>query len=263
MRMMQTMTPFTFYLGTHHVDWLARAGVPLMVSRRRLAGRKTLPHAISPWMLDSGGYSELSLFGCWTITPARYARLADLYRVEVGHLAYAAPQDWMCEPHIVLKTGLSIAEHMRRTVQNYMDLRALAPHLPWMPVLQGFALDDYLRCLDLYTAAGIDLWAVPCVGVGTLCRRQGTQEARAILARLYGLGLPLHGFGFKITGLPDAMGALRSADSMAWSYAARREPPLPGCVRHKCCANCLRYALRWRERVLGLQARPVQLPLPL
>lgn len=36
-----------FYLGTHQVDHLERAGVPLFVSHRRLAGRKTLPRAIA------------------------------------------------------------------------------------------------------------------------------------------------------------------------------------------------------------------------
>jgi len=27
-------------------------------------------------------------------------------------------------------------------------------------------------------------------------------------------------------------------------------PPMPGCT-HKHCGNCLRYALAWRERVVG------------
>jgi hypothetical protein len=37
---------------------------------------------------------------------------------------------------------------------------------------------------------------------------------------------------------------------MAWSYTARRQPPLPGCVGHINCANCPRYAYRWRQAVL-------------
>ncbi len=41
---------------------------------------------------------------------------------------------------------------------------------------------------------------------------------------------------------------LESADSMAWSYDARRAPALAGCT-HRNCANCLEYALRWRRRV--------------
>ncbi|MEV6227889.1 ATP-binding cassette domain-containing protein [Saccharopolyspora shandongensis] len=44
---------------------------------------------------------------------------------------------------------------------------------------------------------------------------------------------------------------LHSADSMAWSYAARRSPRLPGCTAHKNCANCPRFAFHWRERVLA------------
>jgi hypothetical protein len=38
---------------------------------------------------------------------------------------------------------------------------------------------------------------------------------------------------------------------MAWSIAARRRPPLPGCTRHKNCANCSRYALTWRRELLA------------
>ena len=61
-----------FYLGTHMDGWLAHVGVPLFVSHRRLARRKTLPKARSGWALDSGGYSELSLYGGWRTTPEEY-----------------------------------------------------------------------------------------------------------------------------------------------------------------------------------------------
>jgi hypothetical protein len=39
--------------------------------------------------------------------------------------------------------------------------------------------------------------------------------------------------------------------SMAWSYAARRDPPRPGCTSHKNCANCLRYAAKWRAGIVA------------
>jgi hypothetical protein len=38
---------------------------------------------------------------------------------------------------------------------------------------------------------------------------------------------------------------------MAWSYAARRAPALPGCTGHRNCANCLAYATAWRARILA------------
>jgi hypothetical protein len=63
------------------------------------------------------------------------------------------------------------------------------------------------------------------------------------------LGIRCHGFGVKVRGLRSYAEHLVSSDSMAWSYDARRKAPLPGCP-HKNCANCLKYALRWRANVL-------------
>ena len=56
--------------------------------------------------------------------------------------------------------------------------------LPWVPVLQGWSLADYLSHERQYRTAGIDLAALPLVGVGTMCRRQGMKEASVILAAL-------------------------------------------------------------------------------
>lgn len=44
----------------------------------------------------------------------------------------------------------------------------------------------------------------------------------ATLATLASEGLRLHGLGFKLKGLASAVQYLASADSLAWSYAARR-----------------------------------------
>jgi len=75
-----------------------------------------------------------------------------------------------------------------------------------------------------------------------------------ITAALAQMGIRLHGFGVKTSGLALYGHHLASADSMAWSYAARRAPALPGCTGHKNCANCLTYATQWRARVLSLYA---------
>jgi hypothetical protein len=98
-----------------------------------------------------------------------------------------------------------------------------------------------------------------------LCRRQQTTRATALLATLRGDGLTLHGFGWKLQGLAAAADFLASADSLAWSRAARGRPPLPGCEwDHAHCNNCLRYALGWRRRVLGClgQNEPETRPVP-
>lgn len=260
-----------FYLGAHHPHWLAHPDLPhdvaLFVSRRRLAGRRTLPRSRVHWALDSGGFSELSLYGEWRTTPAEYVTAVHRYDEEIGELGWAAPQDWMCEPFMTGKTGLPVAEHQRRTVDNFAWLCDLwagvsDADMPFMPVLQGWARDDYLRCWDLYHARGITLADYPLVGLGSVCRRQATAEIGDIVHALRALDpeLPLHGFGVKRRGLELYGPELASADSMAWSYQARREPPLDGCTGHINCANCLRYALRWRAEVVDVLDRAHEAP---
>jgi hypothetical protein len=244
-------TGLTFYLGAHQPHWLWLAGFPLFVSHRQLARRKSLRPASCRWALDSGGFTELSMHGRWVTPPAAYAEAVAGYAERVGALDFAAPQDWMCEPVMTARTGLAVREHQERTVANYLELRSLAPGLPFIPVLQGWRLADYLRCLDLYESAGVDLTALPRVGLGSVCRRQSTGEIAVIVGALASRGLRMHGFGVKTGGLHLYGHRLASADSMAWSYAARREPPLPGCAGHRNCANCLAYATAWRCRVLA------------
>ena len=120
-----------------------------------------------------------------------------------------------------------------------------------IPVLQGWTPGDYVRCADAYHHAGINLAAEPLIGIGSICRRQATTQTELILDALHARGLTrLHGFGIKIGGLIRCGHLLSSADSMAWSFAARHQPPMPGCeTRHLNCANCPRYAARWSTHV--------------
>lgn len=243
-----------FYLGTHIPGWLAHedfTDVPLFVSRRRLEKIKKLPRARGRWALDSGGFTELSMHGRWCVRPHEYIALVRRFSAEIGNMDWAAPQDWMCEEVITQKTRRTRWEHIARTVQNLLELRALAPDLPFVPVLQGLDEADYERCAEMYELAGVRLADEATIGLGTICRRQGTLEAEKIVRRFARDGLRLHAFGAKVTGLRRYHGALRSSDSMAWSFGARREAPLPGCIGHKNCANCKVYALRWRARLLA------------
>lgn len=214
---------FRFYLGIHRPNWLELSPVPTFLSARQLWTRKRLPRARADWALDSGGFTELSQHGAWTSTPRAYVELVRRLHRDVGKLEWAAAQDWMCEPQILKRTGLSVAEHQRRTLDNYLALCDMAPELPWVPVLQGWTHGDYLDHFEAYEAAGVDLRVLPRVGIGTMCRRQHMMRATFIINDLAGEGLRLHAFGFKLTGLRDAAPQLASADSMAWSFAERRE----------------------------------------
>jgi hypothetical protein len=229
-------------------SWLATLGVPLFVSHRRLAGMRRLPVAAACWALDSGGFSELSLYGAWQTSARTYASAILRYRDEIASLAWAAPQDWMCEPPILAKTGRSVVFHQAATVASVLELRDQVGPLV-IPVLQGWDLADYVACAERYRDEGLDLGTEPVVGLGSVCRRQGTRTIAAIVSELAGYGLAVHGFGIKTQGLATYAHQLVSADSMAWSYVARRQPPLSGCT-HRSCANCPRWALRWRDRVI-------------
>ncbi len=85
--------------------------------------------------------------------------------------------------------------------------------------------DDYRRHLEAYgDRIGRGAW----VGVGSLCKRQGDPAVIAAILAAILLDRPdlrLHGFGCKRTSLldPEVRRRLATADSMAWSYAARLE----------------------------------------
>lgn len=245
-----------FYLGTHRPHWLGLTDVPLFLSRRWLENRRTVPRALGRWALDSGGFTELAKGG-WSISAEQYAETVRRLSSEIGNMDWAAPQDWMCEPEQIQATGLSVEEHQHRTVDNFMELRALAPDVRWIPVLQGYTVADYWRCVAFYGQEGVDLVGEPLVGVGSVCRRSATGEVAAILAELAESGLALHGFGVKLGALRRASWTLASADSMAWSFAGRIGGNLCG-GSHKACGNCLDWAMMWRMQVLSAVARPQQ-----
>lgn len=259
-----------FYLGTHMPSWLWRDSPPLFIARQRLENRvmARLEPMVGSAVLDSGGFTELQKHGRWTWTPQQYLDLATQLHEGLGGFDWIAPQDWMCEPIVVhggvangqrfVGTGLSVLEHQHRTVENGLRLRELAPHLPIRLVVQGYSIDEYLHCVELYRRAGIDLSNEPLVGVGSVCRRQDTDEIAEVFRELHGAGLRMHGFGVKSAGFRKYAQYLASADSLAWSFNARREQqPMIGCEGrgHINCANCLRYATRWHgERIAQIEA---------
>lgn len=231
------------------------------------APKHRFPVVDFPIGVDGAGFTVIGKHGCWPTTAEQHAR--SMRRVVLGlgriWVAWCTIQDWMCEPHMLVKTGLTIREHQRRTVESYLELCRLEPSLPWLPVLQGWELADYLEHVEMYRAAGVDLTEIERVGVGSVCRRQSTAEGVEIIATLLRLGIQVHAFGFKLDGL-RALRALLSedewerlaADSAAWSkHAWKCQILLPGHyhgVKTKNCANCPEYAgVRRDEMLLTLE----------
>jgi hypothetical protein len=254
--------PVRFYLGTPCADWLSRRdleGVPLFVSANRLRGHAEETRATMRWALDSGGFTQIAAHGRWVVPAKQYASEAARWRREIGRMDFAAIQDYMCEPPMIEKTGLSVVIHQMLTTRSLLELRDLEPSVPWMPVLQGWEMEDYLRHADRYDRAGVDLTKEPVVGVGSVCRRENTAEAELLMKALHRLSIKPHGFGFKKTGVVNAGRYMHSADSMAWSYAARFRPVrLKECAHeYRTCEYCDRWALRWRRELHRALSRTI------
>lgn len=231
-----------FYVGLHHPADSMHFDRSC-VSVNALKSRKS---HFSPreWIMDSGAFTEIAHHGRFRTSVSAYAQRIHRWSY-CGNLVAAVAQDWMCEPivisgcpkgcrragrkpcHPVLctwGTGLSVQEHQRLTIERYDDLLPLT-RATLMPVLQGFQVDDYLSHLRAY---GDRLASGMWVGVGSVCKRNtNIEEIERILSSIKKErpDLRLHGFGLKITALSSPMvrSLLHSADSMAWSYAARME----------------------------------------
>jgi hypothetical protein len=79
-----------------------------MISVNRLVGRKS-NFDVGEWVMDSGAFTALAKHGRHVMTVQDYA--AQIRRWwRCGYLAAAVCQDWMCEPFMLAKTGLTVAD---------------------------------------------------------------------------------------------------------------------------------------------------------
>lgn len=272
--------------------WMPR-GEPKTAQRRVLINRGRHPVARGPWAVDSGGFSFLRSYGLYPLSADEWAAWYAFFADTIGGLQWGAVQDYMCEAEqLVLRTpaidtpeeyqaairrlehinqqlpadlqigpdqwnltfGQRVFHHQQLTIQSFLDLDDFDLNL--VPVLQGFREREYYRMLWMYAQAGIDLAGEPLVGVGSVCRRQETSRAQLLINTLASLAeIPIHGFGFKLSGLPAIWRNLRSSDSMAWSFGGRKRSRVGEAPTHddegQLVKNSLRYALLWRERLIA------------
>lgn len=228
---------FPFFVGLHqpadarHFALVCISINRLWKRRKRVGNRRTLV------FVDSGAFTVIAKHGRYLQTVTAYAqRLFDLHTSGVVTIAGAAAQDYMCEAFILAKTGLTVRDHQRLTIERYDALVAELMRLfgvdkvedlpfPVVPVLQGWTPADYARHVRDYGARlGRGMW----VGVGSVCKRNGkASDVRKVLQAIKEVrpDLRLHGFGLKTTALKDPVVRMQlaTADSMAWSFAARKQ----------------------------------------
>ncbi len=213
-----------------------------MISINRLRNRKS-DFQVNDWFLDSGAFTELFRFGTYRNLVQVYAEQIKRWK-RCGNLLAASTEDFMCESFILQKTGLTIPEHQRLTIERYDQLVACRTGVYILPVLQGYQPAEYVSHLKQY---GDRLAEGMWVGVGSVCKRNSKPEqVEAIVRVIKGErpDLKLHLFGIKTTALKNT--TVRelawSADSMAWSFAARWSGRNP---------NDWREAKAFVERVTG------------
>jgi hypothetical protein len=211
-----------FFTGMHQPSDAAKVPAAF-ISAHRLTARKS-PFPVRRWVMDSGAFRTIELYGCYPQPVASYAALIRRFSTN-GKLLAAVSQDYMCEPFMLAKTGLTIQDHQRLTIERYDELLIHTPGPYIMPVLQGYAARDYVDHIRQYRSR---LAHRAWVGVGSICKRNANPAAvEAVLLAIHNErpDLRLHGFGIKITALQRQLvrDLLFSADSMAWSFAARRE----------------------------------------
>lgn len=215
-----------FYIGLHQPSD-AQHFSRVCISVNRVRGRRS-PVLIGHQnggtaLLDSGAFTELAAHGGYRYSVREYSE--DVRRlVTLLALDACVAQDYMCEPFMLARTGKTTPEHQRLTIERYDAL--LATNLPCyvLPVLQGYSPADYARHIEAY---GDRLSAGMWVGVGSVCKRNTRPEEISRVLQAIKRARPdlrLHGFGVKLTALqhPAVRDLLYSADSMAWSYHARK-----------------------------------------
>lgn len=222
------------------------------ISVNRLRNRKS-NFVVHDWILDSGAFTEISTHGYYRSTVRNYADQIRRWST-CGNLVIAVSQDYMCEDFILQRTNLTIADHQKLTIDRYDALIAEQLPTPIMPVLQGYAPNDYIQHIRQY---GEKLKYGQWTGVGSVCKRNADVDAiEAVLLAIKSErpDLRLHGFGVKTTALKSVIvrDSLYSADSMAWSFAARKEGR---------DGNSWREAERFVERIENQRLQPRQMAL--
>ncbi len=166
------------------------------------------------WFLDSGAFGSFFYDGGFNITLDQYIDFVDRVKPD-----YWISMDMPCEPHII-QSPLNTHERIEFTIDNTKILAKT--NLPgFVPVIQGWTVDDYLYCANRMKFEGL---IRPYMAVGSLCRRGSQKDIVAILAALK-QSLPhtqFHGLGTKINALiynnGEAMNYLDSLDTSAWQF---------------------------------------------
>jgi hypothetical protein len=209
--------------------------------------RPNLPPQVRRVAADCGGYVATKVWGDYPYSPATYVDWLDRWPVQP---AWAATMDYCCEQDIATdQAAIRERQELTTSAAYYFWHQYADAPWAWVPTLQGWAVEDYLRhARDLgplireqqayYSERPGDLYETddepdPAqlavaeanlldyrVGIGTLCRRASAGQIAEIVAALAEAlpGVPFHLWGIKLSSLWRELPAqVVSLDSAAWN----------------------------------------------
>jgi len=179
-------------------------------------------------MIDSGGFPLSFIHNGYNIPDYKYLAFVKTVKAD-----YFVLRDYPCEPQILRKYNVTAKDQIHRTLDHHLKLlefyeRSNVVAIP-IPVIQGWEIDDYLYCIDLYKEHGLIGGKFNYVAIGTTCRRRQVKITQRIILTVRS-ELPnkikLHAFGVKLSVLNNkaVWDALYSTDSSAWDYKSYFQP---------------------------------------
>jgi hypothetical protein len=117
-----------FFIGLHHPSD-CKHFASCFVSVNTLRARKS-DFPVGDWIMDSGAFTTILTHGGYPEPVQVYADQIKRWK-RCGNLLAAVAQDYMCEPAMLAKTGLDIAEHQRadnRTIRCAVTVRYRVLH---------------------------------------------------------------------------------------------------------------------------------------
>ena len=167
--------PMMFLIGMHQPEAM-RVLPAAFISVHRLRILKEGHRGATRWIMDSGAFTTIAAHGGYPEEPEVYAAEIRRWANNPGLLA-AVSQDYMCESVMLARTGLTIADHQRLTIERYDAIKASGTAGVYlMPVLQGYPLADYVGHIRQQTASRLKRRA--WVGVGSVCKTQCRSSRR-------------------------------------------------------------------------------------
>ena len=176
----------------------------------RSSNKYKLPSRYDKLMIDSGGFSLLSL-------PDRKMFRKYAEYIERMNPDYCINFDISCKPEKLKQYNLSVEQAQGISNENYWELVELLPIQP-LPVIQGQGVEDYLNHIEMMRRDNIPLDAV-CIG--SLVGREVIECISIIEAIKKELPTSyIHGLGVSIPKLKNETLRLmlNSADGHGFSY---------------------------------------------